>query len=135
MLNKSAYLRDVMIKSVLRGSAFIPPNTNEFYVALFQSVAVDEFGPFMECDTIAFPGYQRTNVLFADTAVIGAVQNSIDVLIGPATSFWNNIYGIGIYDNETAGNLLYWGNFAAPIDVPSGRTLSMSVGDLIIKET
>jgi hypothetical protein len=135
MLNKSDYLRNLVIRSALRGEPFPVPNMNQLYVGLLYDTVIDGAGPFNECSDTAFPGYARASVLFGLTSVVGEVQNSIEVRIGPATAQWAGIKGIAVYDAQTSGNVLYWGNISPDLTVNAGKQVGSEVGGMLIRET
>jgi hypothetical protein len=126
--NKSHYLENSVINHFLRNSAVTSPTT--VYVALFtvtptKSTAGTE---------VTAGGYARTAVTMgAPTG--GVATNSAPCTFPAATALWGTILGAAIFDDPTAGNMLYFGDLAASKTIDNGDTASFGTGTLTVNET
>jgi hypothetical protein len=125
--NLSNYAENKLLDHILGTAAFTMPT---LYLALFTSDPTDA-GTGTE---VSVGGYTRMAISFSASSG-GSASNDSDVLFPVATATWGTISHIGIYDNSTAGNLLWHGplSVAKLIDVDdefklgSGRlTVSMN---------
>lgn len=129
----SSYLARFLIRDLLRGSNFTLPET--YWVGLYSNTdGAGEADTGTEITTstwdkarvgISLPtGIQIENNIIYNTGVL---------TFGEAASpGWGTIYGWGIKDAGTAGNLLFWGLFDNPIVVSTGQRLRIGAGDLRI---
>lgn len=127
----SNYLENKIIDHVLRNTAYTSPGTS-VYVALFtDATAMDDAGSGTEVSTSG-TAYARVQVTAWDAPSAGATANTNAINFTTATASWGNIRYIGIYDNSSGGNLLFWGQLTADKQVDPGDTFSISAGDLDI---
>lgn len=127
MLNKSDYLRNVVINFSLRGVSPTAPANH--YLALF-NVAPTSAGGGTE---VSGPGYVRKLVTFAAPVTPGAVSNTAQISQAP-TGDWNSVEAVGVFDALTGGNMLYFGAIT-PRTVLSGDNFAFPVGYFAVAET
>lgn len=128
MNNKSHYLENSVINHFLRNTAVTSPTT--VYAALFNTTP-----------TKSTAGTEVSGGAYARTAItIGAPTNGVATNSAPctfptATASWGVVNGVAIFDDPTAGNMLYFGDLTAPKTVDNGDTASFGTGTLTVNET
>ena len=125
MAEISDYYENQIIDHMLRAVAFTPPAT--VYVALFTAAPTDAGGG----TEVSGGAYARQAVTLS-AASAGATSNSADVTFPAATANWGTVVALGLFDAETAGNLLMWTNLDVSKAVNSGDTAKFNTGDLDI---
>jgi len=132
--SKSDFLELEVLDHVLGNAAYTAP-TN-VYVALYTADPSDAGGG-TECNT-EVGSYARKVVVNNDTnwpaAAAGAKANGAEITFVEATASWGTICAFGIFDNLTAGNLLYWAELTTNKTIDSGDTAKFAVGDLDVTE-
>ena len=126
----SNYLEVALLNAVFRGIAFTSP-TNVF-AALYTSYPTDaDIG--IEVNA---PEYTRQLVTFTiptqDALGRARISNSTEIAFPAAQSNWGTITHIGLRDDSTTGNLLYYGPLANPKVVNVNDQLKIVPGDLVI---
>lgn len=114
MSQLSDHLENALLNAVLRNTPYTSPA--KVYVGLFTSDPTDA-GTGNE---VAGGSYARQAVDFT-APVDGQVSNSNEVLFPIATAAWGTITHIGLYDDQSGGNLLWHGplEFQKAIDISS----------------
>lgn len=113
MPNKTNYLEDEIIKHIFRTGSFTKP-TN-LAIGLFKTIPLDDGTGGVE---LAMTGYARQGLDPLDanwTATAGGdgeTDNASVVSFGPLTGATERAIGVGIWDADAGGNLLYWGALA-----------------------
>jgi hypothetical protein len=129
----SSYLARFLIRNLLRGSNFTLPDY--YWVGVYTNpegageadTGTEKTGGMMDLSrvTITLPtDIQIENNIIYNTGVLTFAE--------AASPGWGTIYGWGIKDAATAGNLLFWGLFDTPIIVSTGQKLRIDAGDLRI---
>ena len=130
--SKSDYLELELLDHVLGGGDYSRPAT--VYIALY-TVAPTDAGGGTECTG---GSYVRKSVTNNDTnwpaAAAGAKANGTEIAFVEATGDWGTVVAFGIFDAESGGNLLYWGDLSASKSIDSGDTAKFAVGDIDITE-
>lgn len=130
--SKSNYLELELLDHVLGGADYTRPAT--VYVALF-TVDPSDAGGGTECTG---GSYIRKSVTNNDTnwpaAAAGAKANGTDITFIEATASWGTVTAMGIFDAESAGNLLYWGELTVDKAIDNGDTAKFATGDIDITE-
>ena len=130
--SKSDYLELELLDHVLGGGDYSRPAT--VYIALY-TVAPTDAGGGTECTG---GSYVRKAVTNNDTnwpaAAAGAKANGTEIAFVEATGDWGTVVAFGIFDAESGGNLLYWGDLSASKSIDSGDTAKFAVGDIDITE-
>ncbi|AEG59371.1 phage tail fiber protein [Desulforamulus ruminis] len=125
MAKMSNYLENALINCTLRGIPYTPPSV--IYAALFISDPTD-------ADTgteVSGGGYTRKPVTF-DTPDNGAAVNNADLAFPVATGNWGTVTHIGLYDAETDGNLLFYGDLNTPRAINIDNQLIILEGGLMV---
>lgn len=129
MNNKSHYLENSVINHFLRNGAVVAPFP--VYAALFNTTP-----------TKATPGTEVTGTSYARVVVtIGAPTDGAAANSAPCTfpaagaGGWGVVNGVAIFDDPTAGNMLYFGDLAAPKTVDAADTVSFATSALTVNET
>lgn len=124
MAAASDYLENKLLDHVLRNTAYTSPTT--VYVGLFtESPGDDGTG-----DEISGGSYVRKAATFS-AAASGAITTSGNVTFtGMPDTTATPITHFGIYDAESAGNLLIHGAFNDAKVTNAGDTLTITAGDL-----
>jgi len=130
--SKSDFLELELLDHVLGNAAYSAPAT--VYIALY-TVAPTDAGGGTE---VTGGSYVRKSVTNNDTnwpaASGGAKSNGTEITFVEATASWGEVVAFGIFDAESAGNLLYWADLTANKTIDSGDTAKFAVGDLEITE-
>jgi len=121
----SDYYENKILDHMLRAQAFTPPST--VYVALY-TVSPSDSGGGTE---VSGGSYQRQSVTFS-AASGGSISNSADITFPQATANWGTIVAVGLFDAQTAGNLLWYGDLTTSKTVNSGDIFKISAGNLTV---
>lgn len=125
MAKFSDYYENKIIEHMLRNQSFTPPST--LYLALYTTAPSDAGGG----TEVSGGSYARQS--FTLTAASGgATSNSADITFPTATADWGTIVAVGIFDAQTGGNLLMYGDLETSKTVNSGDTFVIKAGDLDI---
>ena len=127
--NLALYAENKTLELLVGKTAFATPTA---YIGLF-TVIPDEDGAG---GTEASAGnYVRKSTVGADweAAADGAIQNANDItFIECAGGNWGTTVGIGIWDAETVGNMIFWMPLGANKVVDIGDTFRLEAGDIDI---
>jgi len=130
--SKSDFLELELLDQMLGALAYTAPAT--LYIGLY-TVAPTDAGGGTE---VTGGSYVRKSVTNNKTtwtaAAAGAVSNAIEITFVGATASWGTVVAFGIFDAESAGNLLYWADLTTNKTIDSGDTAKFAVGDLNISE-
>lgn len=135
MADKPNVLQGQILDAILRNSAFSSPAA--VYVALFTTAPDDAYTSGIPTGVeVTGNAYARQVVTFAvPSGTPRSVANDIQVLFPAADpGDWGTITHFGIFDDPTAGNLLYWHALTNPKTVGAGDILRFSIGTLTITE-
>ena len=117
------YLRTMVGNHVLNNTAYTSPVN--LYVALF-TVAPTTAGGGTE---VTGGSYARAIITFTETATDGEFENnSVSISDMPEAT----VVAIGVYDDETTGNLLAFETFS-PVSVAASDTYPINAGVLTIR--
>lgn len=76
--------------------------------------------------------YARQSVSFA-AAASGSIASSGTVSFAPLhTGSAQTLFGWGIFDASTAGNLLYYGQFSSPFTIAANKPCTFAAGDIVV---
>ena len=130
--SKSNGLENALLDHVLGGGDYARPAT--VYVALYTTAPSDSGGGV----EVSGGSYARKSVTNNSTnwpaASGGAKSNGTAITFVTATASWGEVTAWGLFDDPSAGNLLYWGDLAVFKTVGSGDTATFAVGDIDITE-
>lgn len=130
--SKSNYLEDELLDHVLGNAAYSAPET--VYVALYTAAPTDAGGG-TECTG---GDYDRADVTNNATqwpaASSGSKSNGEDITFAQATASWGTVVAFGLFDANSGGNLLYWGDLTASKVIDNGDTAKFAAGDITITE-
>ena len=117
------YLRTMVGNHVLNNTVYTSPE--DLYVALFTTAPTIEGGG----TEVTGGSYARAIITFTETATDGEFENnSVSISDMPEAT----VVAIGIYDDETAGNLLAFEQFS-PVSVAASDTYPINAGVLTIR--
>jgi hypothetical protein len=125
--SKSDYLENKLLDHVLTNTAYTSPTT--VYVGLY-TVAPTDAGGGTE---VTGNNYARESVSFA-SAVAGETSNDAEVEFGTPSATWGEVVAFGVFDADTAGNLLYWGDLTNAKTINTGDTVKFLVNELDVSE-
>lgn len=123
----SNYLENKIIDHVLRNIAYTSPGTS-IYVAL-HTANPGEDGSGAE---VSGTGYARVQVSAWEAPASRATENTNAINFPQAGGNWGTVTHVGIWDDDTAGNLLFYGELSASKVVTTGVTFSIAAGDLVV---
>ncbi|WP_099866072.1 phage tail fiber protein [Pararhizobium haloflavum] len=118
MANMTNYLEKKLLDHTLGKAAFAMPAT--VYLALFTS---DPGEVGSAAGEVTEGGYARqaiTGAMSAADATSGTSTNTAAISFGPATEDWGMISHVGVFDAETGGNMLLYGEMPAAKLINSG---------------
>lgn len=121
------YLEKAILDHTLAGVPYTPPAAH--YVALLTATPADSGAPSNE---VVGGSYQRALAQF-NASTIGATttttnSNTLAYSAMPAVT----VAAIAIYDQTTAGNMLYYGALSAAVAVTAGGTFVINSGGLTV---
>jgi hypothetical protein len=126
MGGKSDYLENKVLDHILGATSYTPP-TN-IYIALFTTLPNDAGSGGVEVSGGSYARYNITNNTTNFPNASGGVKsNNANYNFPTATANWGTIVGFGLYDDPTAGNLLFHG----PLYQPSPKMCYADASDLI----
>lgn len=125
-MSKSTFLQNKILDHVLRDTEYTSPET--VYAALFTSNP----GPTGSGNEVSGGSYVRQAVTFG-AASGGSISNSSAVTFSglPAAT----ITHIAVFDAETDGNLLYYGELVQNIFSTTGATVKFASGNFSVSES
>lgn len=125
----SNYLENKILGHTIGNTSFTSPGTS-IYVALFTSAtSQDDANSGTEVSTSG-TGYGRVQVTAWNAPSSGSTANTNAINFTTATADWGVVRYVGIMDNSTGGNLLFWGQLTEDKEVGTGDTFSIAAGDL-----
>ncbi|SNY95570.1 phage tail fiber protein [Halomonas sp. hl-4] len=135
----SNYLEQRMINATLRGDNFTAPAVADLYLALFTSDPTDENTTANEVGETWYSRKQTGN--WSSPSVDGEgrtrTDNSssitFDAVQDDDSAHTITITHIGIYDSDSAGNLLYHEALTTPKTLEVGDVISFAAGALILR--
>jgi hypothetical protein len=128
---KSTYLENAMLNAVLLNTSYTSPSS--VYVALY-TVSPGPGGGGTEVSTSG-TAYVRQAATF-NTPGSGSTTNSADILFPAATgSGWGTISYFAIWDDPSAGNMLYYGSLTASKVINVGDQLKFAAGGITVTES
>ena len=126
---KTYYLENALLSEVLRNVNYVPPTA--VYVALFTATPGPGGGGTEVAGGMA---YARQAAAFS-APTNGSLTNSADVTFPQATGAWGTISYFGLFDDPSAGNLLYYGSLTASKTIASGDQLKFAAGGITVTES
>ncbi len=137
MANKSVYLEEVLLNSVLRGVAFPAWTTGSHFVALLTAAPTDTGGG----TEVTGGAYARAAVSraagtwAAPAGTPRATSNVAAVTFPSPTANWGTVTHFALYDATTAGNLLGWAPLGTSRNILNGDSApSFAAGALTWSE-
>lgn len=124
----SNYLELELLDHVFGKGAYTPPTV---YAALFTSNP-DEDASGTE---VSGGSYARKSTVAGDwnAASSGAIDNANAITFTTATADWGLVTHVALYDAESAGHLLFYGELTDSKQVYSGDTVTIAAGDIEIQ--
>jgi hypothetical protein len=128
-MNVSNFLATSLLNQVFRDTAYTQPTS--VYIALYTSDPT-------AADTgteVTGGSYARQAVAFGAPAIVGGkqtIKNSVDIPFPVASADWGNVTHIGIRDDASAGNLLYYGPLTAARSILSGDRYNQLANSLTL---
>lgn len=122
----SNFLETELLDHVFANNAYTSPSA--VYVGLFTSNP-DEDGSGSEVSTSG-TAYVRQSASFTVSGNTATTDAAVE--FPTATASWGSITHIGIYDAESAGNLLAYSALDAAKTISSGDVLRIPAGDIDI---
>jgi hypothetical protein len=134
MNNKSVDLSNKVLNYIFSGTTFTAPGPSNIWFGLLSSTPSDS--NIVELAT--GNGYGRANVTFSVAGTgptnQGIVSNTMQIVIGPALANWGPIAGFALWDAQTGGNVLYWGEINPALNATMGYIFPILPNNLIIGE-
>ncbi|KKL04262.1 hypothetical protein LCGC14_2617840 [marine sediment metagenome] len=118
------YLEDKILDHILKVAVYTP--ATNLFIALY-TVAPTDVGGGTE---LSGGGYLRTVCNSWDPSSGGASANAIQVLFPEATGDWGTIVAFAIWDAQSGGNFLKWGDLTQSRAIPDKDSAKFVIGDL-----
>ena len=128
MNNKSHYLENALIDTYLRNAPVA--GSAAVYVGLFTVTPTKA-----TAGTEVLGGNYARTVLSVGAPTNGAAANNAPCTFPTASASWGSIVGVAIFDDPTAGNMLYFGDLTTAKAIDTGDTASFAIGTLAVNET
>lgn len=138
---KSTYLKNALLNLVLGTGTFT--KLNYVYAAVFTTNPNETYASGVEPSTGDWSNYARLAVpndyvTHWNSATTGVKTNIVNfnfctsaTIVGTAPT----IVGVGLFDQVSNGNLLYWGTLQANILVSNGKAIIFYPGNFTIQES
>ena len=122
------YLANKLISATVRNITL--PVITDVYLALNKTDPTkDNTGDEVEAES-----YNRQKITFNEP-VDGVTANSAQIDFSVATGNWGNVGWVGIYDQEVAGNLLYFTELDNAKEILTGDQFRVDVDKLNLQLT
>jgi len=115
----SDYLENKLCNDLFRN------NEKPVYAALFYKDPEDPAKSF----ELAGKGYRRELAEF-DSPIDGLMKNSKNIVYHKATSRWNTVTHLALFNAESGGQMLFHGELSMPIDIIKNKNFFLKPGDL-----
>lgn len=132
MAGKADYLENAVLQHFLRGGSAVSQPAG-LYVELYTSATALNLETGASGTVVSGGAYARTAITFSAPSA-GSTSNSADCLFPVATASWGTIRYFGIFDASSAGNGLYYGQFAADKTIATDDQLKIASGQLVITD-
>jgi len=128
----SNYLENKIVKHMLIGTVYTMPTQVWLGVHTSATGAGDEnsgtektgsTGEFARASSVLFDEWQINE---------DVISNNVTKSFSITSSAWGTVYGWGMYDQATGGNLLFWGLFDVPVYISTGEALKIPAGTINI---
>ena len=132
---KGNYWENAVLNYTLSGTA-IPTLPATLYASLHTASVADTGGGAEVSSTgtgYARLEFARDGDMFPETAD-GTSENAELLQWAVATDDWGSLTSVGIWDASTGGNLLYWGDLAAPQTINTNNRFELPPGNVVISE-
>lgn len=106
-------------------------DATSYWVGLFETVPDEDLDNFVE---LSATGYARVEVTSWLTKIVSnddervVVRYNAGEVVFPEVTEDGTVYGLGIFDASSGGNLLYWAPFTDSINVPTGSEVNFQEG-------
>lgn len=129
---KSNYWANKLLNKTFNGAAVAFPASVwiRFYTTELTAggagteVDADGYAPVeIVCNATNFP-------VVADRSM----ENAAEIVVGTAGEDWGELLAWGVWDAETAGNLLWWGGIAGGVEVVESAVVKIPAGMLKFEE-
>jgi hypothetical protein len=122
----SNYLTNKLLNHVFLGENYTAPS--QFYLSFHTSNSGDNFAGA----EVSSPSYSRVLASF-EMEGNRIVKNTDLILSSTADEDWEEIYSVCLYDKQTGGNRLAWGNLSTPVVIVNGKAAAIAAGALKIR--
>lgn len=136
--SKTNYTEQKIIEYLLGNISFTPPST--LYFGLW-TVALSNSSTGSDSNEVNGGDYARVAVAnntlnFGNSGEdgVGIRKNKTDITFPTATTTWGNIHAVGICDDSTDGNMLFFYNLSDPLMIVTGNTLNIAINNLTVAE-
>lgn len=102
----SDHLENKVLDHLLGKTTYTAPDT--LYFALFTTAPNDAGGGVEVSGNAYTRAALANNTTNWATAASGSKSNSVQITFPAATGGWGNVVAVGIFDQSSGGNLLFW---------------------------
>lgn len=129
---KGNYLNNALLDHVLGNIPYTPPAT--LYFALYTAAPTDAGGG----TEVTGGSYARIGVTNNSTNFPAASnqtkKNANLIDFGTASANWGTIVAVGVFDQLTGGNLLYWGPLTVNKTINAGDSFKIAANNATFTE-
>lgn len=142
-MNLSNYLATALLNQVFRNTAYTRPTTH--YLALYTSnptasdTGQEVSGGAYARQAVTFgaptsENYTQYHPTTGQVVTVSkrTIKNNADIVLPTATADWGQITHIGIRDEATGGNLLYFGSLETPRSILINDIFKMLTGQIVL---
>ena len=131
------WLAEQLLNASMRGTAYTTPT--DVYVALYTAdptkagLGTEVTGGAYERlkGTFTAPA-QVTDTTVTPNVTYTVIKNTADLIFPKATAGWGTVSHVAIFDDETAGNMLFQGPLENPKAVDEDDLMVFLAGDLVL---
>lgn len=139
----SDYLENKLIDFLMRGEAFVPPES--VWVGLVTSSGSDSTGGTevdgdgyerveVECSLANWSGTQGASTTTASSGTSGTISNNVEITFPEPTGDWGQVVGFFIADADEGGNRLWYSQLSTPKTINNGDAApSFAAGALTLQ--
>lgn len=124
-MSMSNYLENKVLNHIANKEVFTAP-TNMYLALLTSSSNEDTAGT-----EVVASSYSRQAITF-DNSTVGELKNSSDIVFDVATESWGSITSVAIFDDASAGNMLFYSDLAHAQNIDIDNQVVFKIGKLSI---
>lgn len=125
-MNVSNYGENLLLNFILNNQSVTRPSA--WYVGLFSDNA--GLSADQPSNELSGDGYSRQSITFSVAS--GGSLSNLNTITFQASGSWVPTNYVGIFDNSTAGNLLFWGALQSPVTLSNGGQIQFPINSITV---